>query len=372
MPKTTKKKRLKTLAYGGTALVFAGLMFFTFLSLPSGGLASLFETGDSAVFPYSLSGDTTLNIMPAGENVQIFAADGVLRLDKNARELYSQKLDYTNPIFASQGKHSLVADRADGRYLLHNARKMVFEGKLSNPITLIALGDTHAAFASQAVTGENHLDVLNKKGENIFSWQIKEERLAALTISQNGHFAAAALMRIQEGETLWRVLIFNLRNGTIADVDFKQESVLRLQFTAMNRLFALNETALYCLETDGEFINNQADDRALFRGNIERFAFSQDGRAALIYRASDNILRLVHFNPAGVLAWEKEVSAPTLLALDSRTTVYLDGETLAAYENNSGTQTAAFELDDRHPRSLAVTRKAVYILTNFSVDSFTF
>jgi len=351
------------------ALIFGTLALLTVLSVPSGGLAELFNRRAEDGYPYNLNGQPVIGLLAAPPGVQILSADGVILLDKKAREIYSRKLDYADPTAGSAFGHSLIADRADGRYFLHGKSGIVFEGKLQSPVTLAAVGKNNAALASQTAEGEARLDVLNKRGHSVFNWSNAGERIVSIALSQNGRYAAAALLRMEEGECYSRVLIFNIsRKRIIAELDFEQSTLLRIRFTDRNNLYVLGEDLLACLKKDGSRVT---PDTEFIAGQLERFTFSQNGRVALVLHGEENEMTLKAYDTRGNLSFEKITGAVSAMAMDGKYMAVLKTDSLEIYDIN-GDLIAKPDIGTDPVRAIILNKKTLYTLTNNSVEQFTF
>jgi len=361
----TNYKRIALTALG--ALLFGGLILLTLLSLPSGGLAALFAGSAEAGYPYGTQGQSVIGLLPAEKGTALFSADGVTLLDKKARELYSRRLDYADPTIAGAYGRYLLANRADGRYFLHNAKSPLFEGKLQSPVTLAAVSKNHAALASQTAAGETRLEVLDAAGERVFEWSGREERITSVSLSPDGSCAAVSLLRMAEGERYSRALIFDVARGSITgEADFGQSTLLRVCFTEKNLLYVLGETLFACLKTDG---GRAVSDVEL--AQPERFAFSENGRAALILRGEDNEMTLRVYDTSGGQAWDKSFASVSALALDDKNTAVLQGDTLEIYDKK-GKLLAALDTGANPVRAVVLCKKTVYALTNTQIEQFTF
>jgi hypothetical protein len=335
-----------------------------------GGLAALFADQTQGGYPHSLAVQSAQGLLPFPGGVEIRGADGVTVLDKNARELFSRRLDYADLTADSAFGRGLIADRADGRYFMHNKKGIMFEGKLQSPITLVAAGKKNAGLVSQTVAGETRIEVLNDRGHRIFEWSRAGERISSVSLSHNGRYAAISLLRVEEGERLCRVVIFNVKNGkTVSETDFSRSTLIRVRFTEAGRLYVLGEGLLACLKTNG---SRNTDDITFIAGQLERFAFSSGGRAALLLRGAENERTLKVFDAYGNLAFEKNADGEILaLALDRGNTAALFADSLEIY-GKKGELSAKVQTGTAPVTALCLNGKSAYLLTNAAVEKISF
>ncbi|MDR1409505.1 MAG: DUF5711 family protein [Oscillospiraceae bacterium] len=369
---STKKhnpKHVRALIFAAFALIFCALLVPTLLSVPNGGLAALFARPVNEGYPHSLEGQSPLEMLPAENGVEILGVDSVTQLDKKAREVYSRKLDYADPIASSAYGCTFVADRADGRYFLHDKKGIIFEGNARSPITLVSAGQKNAALASQTAAGETRLDVLNPSGSITFSWSNAGERIVSVTLSSNGRYAAVVLLRMEEGERYSRAIIFDIKKQkAAAEVDFGQGAMLRARFTDKNRLCILGENILTYLKTDG---SRAVEDTELIAGQLERFTFSQEGRTALVLRSEGNRSSLQVFDAQGEPEFEKPVEAVASLAFDGKNIAVLQANSLEVYDKGGAVIGRLNTITDPIV-SIILDGKSVYAQTNKNIERFTF
>ncbi|MDR3344707.1 MAG: DUF5711 family protein [Oscillospiraceae bacterium] len=369
--KNTKTKRMRALLLAAGALLFCALAVLTVLSGPNGGLAALFAHSSSEGYPYSPEEQSVMMMLPAEDGVEILSPDGVTQLGKKARELYSRKLDYADPIAVAGFGRTLVANRADGRYFMHGKDGVIFEGNAHSPITLAVVGKKNSAIVSQTAAGQTQLDVLNTRGESVFSWSNAGERIVSAALSQNGRCAAAALLRMDEGERYSRVLLFDVKKSQIiGEVDFGQSTLLRVCFTKENNVYVLGETILAALKTDGSRI---VSDTEFIAGQLERFAFSPEGRAALVLRGEGNESALRLLDGKGALAYEKSMDGTVAaLALDGKNLAVLQNDGLLELLDKKGNIAGTADTGSDPVSDIVLDGKTVYARTNKSIERFTF
>ncbi|MDR1806204.1 MAG: DUF5711 family protein [Clostridium sp.] len=366
----TNAALIHKLIIAAVVMAFGALLVLAVMSgVNGGGLAALFSSGEKSAFPYVFEGQSATQLLFAGKGAELLSDGGVAMLDKNARELFSCKIDYTDITAAAADGRILIANRADGRYFLHNKKGVIYDGKLRRPITLAALGKRTAALASQSSSGEAALDVLDKDGGELFSWTSEQERIAALALSADGRYAAAALLSIDEGEIFNRVIVFDVRSGKLkGETELEPGAVLRLCFTKKKLLYVLTETKLYCLNTSCSKASSCAE---FLAGSALRCAFSDGGRAALLLKAEDNTLTLKLFGENGALAWEKLCTELSALAAADKYTAVLQGGELIVYDKK-GKKKASFTAPVGVIKQLLLADGALYVLSEKSVEQFTF
>jgi hypothetical protein len=353
--KIQKKDLPRVVGFSIAGLIVLTLLILTIRS-DGGGFAQLFPQEEGVGFPYD-AGTAALRLLPQARGVEILSADGVTLLDKKGEELYTRRLDYTDLIAASAEGRTLVANRVDGRYFLHNAKKKLFEGTLTRPVTSVAVSRKQAALVSQTAAGLSRVEVLDEDGAVVFTWETREGRIVSAALSPNDKLLCIALLRVSEGERSGSVHTFNLKKNTEQSTwELPLDTPLRVGFTAQNRPYFLTDHALQWANQ-----NEALEGVAFNTDTLERFAFAPGGQAALILRGADGAQRLVVYSSKGALAWEKPCGAADGLATDGEHTVLLAEKTLTLYDKVGqvlGMADAGEALD-----TLCVSGKTVYGLT---------
>ena len=177
----------------------------------------------------------------SAENIKIANASGVLEKDFS--------LPVSQPLFFSDGKYALIADKGDRKSYLFKGSEQKMEYSLSESIITASVNASgNCVFVTKGETHQCSVSVLNDKGTEIFKWNSGGLYVLAADISDNSRDIAVSALNTDGGTLTSNVILFSVNK----ERPFTNDSYTDEIFSAL----VFNGNTLYCIGEKNTYIYN--------------------------------------------------------------------------------------------------------------------
>ncbi len=253
------KKNRKALLYVIISVLVALLLIFlaaqsisnvTLSKVTDRVKESLINLKPGGGYPYSFSSDGAVLTDCADSDLVVLSEGYFTVLNSNAKELFHESLTYTNPGIKISNGRILIYDRGSTSFVLtgksdylydSDSTKKVLKGKIINA----NIGkDGTMAFATWSDEGLTEISVYNKKLVREFYYVFNKERIINVAVSDNGKFAAAAVLGAENAALYSNIYVFDTsKDKPIKTFKIDGETLIGLNFLDNKRISAVTTEA---------------------------------------------------------------------------------------------------------------------------------
>lgn len=214
-------------------------------------LKTVFSKGDG--FPYSLENREIKKIDTIGNRMLILGTDESLVLDGKAGELYEYQLGNAESKVITSNGRALVYSNGSNKVILQSKTEQLGSVEGEGAVVTAALSKNGVfATAHTDKNAKSILTVYNRKFEKEFVWSCANERIAAISVSDDGKKVAVAAMGVENAEIYSRVLLFDTgESEPIYDMKLSGTLFLKIYCSSKNSVIAVGDNRTVVFGKDG-------------------------------------------------------------------------------------------------------------------------
>ncbi len=204
----------------------------------TGGVKSFFHNmkrGDG--YPYECSAEGPKNPTGIGSYLAMIDDSTVVFLNKTAKEVFRYDTTYTSPDIAVSNGRALVYNRGSSSFVVTGQSDLLYNaddtsGKLDGAIITGNIGKNgNLVFGTWTDEGKSKCVVLNKKLGKEFYYVFGDDRVLAVTVSDNGKYGACAVFGVENASYYSTVYVFDFgKEEPIQKIRLSGETVVKLDF----------------------------------------------------------------------------------------------------------------------------------------------
>ncbi len=264
--------------------------------------AKVSVTGSNERFPLAVNTESSLVTDVIGDNIVILTTESVVIYSQNGKQLLNHPHVFAKPAISINGKKAIVYDRGGKSFVLINDAEVVYEGSADSIIFSAEYGkDGNYALGIKGEGATSSLLVFNKSNNLIFQWNCAQEHIVSISLSNDGKYAGAAVLGVENGDVFTTVHYFGF--------DYKEPlntqkipgvSALDLKFTKFDLLTLLTNEGVYVINDKNEKFTTVT---TYYSSEFNSCDFSDNGRyvVALAKYGSENNFQVDVYNKDGEL-----------------------------------------------------------------------
>ena len=214
-------------------------------------IKSVFSNGGG--FPYSLESREIKKIDSIGNRMLILSSDESLVLDRKAGEQFRLQLgNAESKVIASNGR-ALVYSNSSGKVILQSKTEQLGTVEAESAVVTAALSKKgNFAISHTDKNGKSILTVYDRKLEKEFVWSCANERIAAISLSDDGKRVAVSAIGVENAEIYSRVLLFDTRESeAVYDMKLSGTLFLKVCCSSKNTVIAVGDNRTVVFGKDG-------------------------------------------------------------------------------------------------------------------------
>lgn len=302
VPRFSSKTRTKAIIIGTLVVAFIFVYILSsFGGNPIGALLVRAKTsvaGDSERFPIAINSESTLNSDIIGESIILLTTENVAVYSPKGKLVYNQPHVFAKPGISVNGDKAIVFDRGGKGFMLLTDKKVVYEGTADNTIISAEYGKNGSyALGTRAKSATSALTVYNKNNKVLFQWNCAYDHIAAITLSDNGKYAGAAVMGAENGEIYTTVQYFGFDyNEPLNTQKIVGASPFALSFTGYNTLTLLTDKGVYTINKKDKEYNETL---TYYSTEFNSCDVTESGKyiISLAKYGSENVFEILLFKP---------------------------------------------------------------------------
>lgn len=215
--------------------------------------------GSGPGYPFSVQGDTVVDVGSTNSDLIIMDEDGVKILNSTAKEVSNLSHTFDHPVMSSNSGRILVYDAGGKKFRIQSKTRVLYEKETDHIILTGAIGkDGSVAVATRADGAESKLTVFDSKRREAFVWNCSKEHIISCDVSDNGRSVAVSVLGTENGSVYSKVYIFNIRKTEpVASFEYKDSSVSSVKFLSNETLIIMGNNV--CQVINGGEIKEKID-----------------------------------------------------------------------------------------------------------------
>ncbi len=240
-------------------------------------IKSIFSKGDG--FPYSLENQDVKKIDTIGERFLILSNDESLVLDSKAGELFKYQLGNVESKVVTANGRALVYSNGSNKVILQSKTEQLGSIEEDAAVATVALSKKgYFATSHLDKNGKSILTVYNRKFEKEFVWNCANERISAISLSDDGKTVAVIAIGVENAEIYSRVILFDVRDSeAIYDMKISGTLFLKVYCSSKNCVIAVGDNRTVVFGKNGE----AADEVTYTENSISAIESDDKGNVAV-------------------------------------------------------------------------------------------
>ena len=240
-------------------------------------IKSVFSNGTG--FPYSLENTDVKKIDSIGNRLLILSSDESLVLDRKAGEQFRYQLGNAESKVITSNGRALVYSNGSNKVILLSKTEQLGTLEEGGAVVTAALSKKgNFATAHTDKSGKSILTVYNRKPGKEFVWSCANERIAAISLSDNGKTVAVSVIGVENAEIYSRVLLFDTKESeAIYDMKLSGTLFLRVYCASKNSVVAVGDNRTVVFGKGGE----AADELVYAENSISRVESDEKGNVVV-------------------------------------------------------------------------------------------
>jgi len=376
--KKEKKNPKKLLALLAVLVLLCGLVYAVarvadasaFAGVQSGFRSFFAGLSPGEGYPYSLESNSVLQISSTDSGVAYLTGESACMLNGTAKPLLVKKFAFREPAMTAAHGQLLVYDRVEGKWFVQNDTQQLLQKEMSTGVLTAALGKNgNAAVVTATSDAQGVLTVYDKTGKQLLEFRCEAERIASVSLSDDGKNVAILTLGAQDAQFFSRLLIFSYDRAEPIYAEKLQNTMgIRLQYTGSGKLQVFTDTLYVCYSGSGE----RQTELAYPEGSLALLKMQENGRCLFTVQAQtgDAPTKVYSYNREGKMEFEKSYENVRDLACGkSYSAILADGQ-LTVFDT-AGAQQGQQPLTE-YIRALTISGKTVYAVTLKSIQQYSF
>ncbi|MDD6276302.1 MAG: DUF5711 family protein [Clostridia bacterium] len=319
-------------------------------------------------YPYSIKADEVKGMTINNKNVVLLLNDKTTTLTPTAKEIMPTNHKYSNPVMKQNGSKIIVYDLDSGKFRVQSGSDITKEYELDNKIMAAAIGaDGNYAVASYGDDVQSVLTVYSKRHKKDFIWNFKNERVVDIALSDNGKYAAVAVLNYSDAKVYSKLYVFNFTSEDYeACFEYKNSILVKVDYVRGENIIAVGNNIR-------SYINSKMKKTDLSFGSDElhNYCMADNGVSAQItsrYGSSLLSTLTVYSNKNAAeytVDFDHEVK---WVDTDGKYTAVLFDKEIKTY-NKKGEQIGDIAFDGE-PVRVEIDGTKVYLLTLVGIECF--
>lgn len=288
----------------------------------------------SGGYPYSLEAFNLRKVVPIGGGPMIIYNDSSLVLNASGDKIFSSQLDYADSKVISKNGRALIYSTSSNAVILQSKTETLGTVTEDSPVLAADIAD-NGSFATSHASEEHQsvLNVYNNRLKKVFQWNCSKERIADISLSNNGKNIAVIAVGAENAEIYTRLIIFNVGDEEPkADIKYRGTLFLDIVYTASNKIIAAGDNRTVVLSKSGEAV----DELVYSEDSILAVCSDDSGNTVVFYEEfGGSKTGVVRFSRSGKRSCSFTVDGiPDCIAAQGGRIALAFGEEIVVYSSN--------------------------------------
>ncbi len=341
----------------------------TITSMADGVKAYFLSLGAGEGYPYEIDAVCVEDIKIENSNLHLLLTDKTTVLNQTAKEIMPRAHTYSNPAMKSEGSKFIVYDLDSNRFRLQNGTDITFEGLAAGRVMAAAMGKSNNyAVGSYGEDVQSVLTVYDSKNEPMFIWNFKTERIVDISLSDNGKYAATAVIDAENGEINSKLYVFDFKSEDyVSCFDYNGITLVKVDYVKGNNIVAIGDSIRSYIKN-----NTQRENDIDFKSDtLYNYCVTDAGRTALALSryGSTSLSKLTVYSNSNkeqfTVSFEKELK---WVDCDEKYTAVLFENEVKTF-NKKGKEVGSISLNGE-PVRVAVDGSKTYVLTTSGLQCY--
>ncbi len=326
-----------------------------------------FSAGDG--YPYSINASEVKSIDINNSNLFLLLKNKTTVLTPTAKEIMPQSHVYSNPVMKLKGSKAIVYDLNSGKYRIQSGSEIVAEFEEKQNLMAAAIGKGgNYAIGTYSDECQSVFKAYTKSRNEQFTYNFKTERISAISLSDNGKFAAVGVIGAKDGSIYSKLYIFELsKKETVESFDYPNSTIIRVDYVKGTNIAVICDNMRSFIKSNKDRQKNedfQSD-------SLCSYDVASNGNSVLVLSkfGSESLNKLTCYSSSNGERFSLDFDAPVRdAATDGSYTAVLFDNVVKTY-NNKGKQLGEICFDG-DPVEVQIDSGKVYVLTSVGLKCY--
>lgn len=230
--KLERRRRFKILV-ASAAFVATVIVVMSFI-LPVGlveNISNVMATIGVGEYPYEIYGSEILNTVSRGNYYYILTDTNIVASTNSGKNIYVHPHGFSKPVLSASQTRALIYDQGGTDVNVFNLSKQVNSAQVDGTVITACIARSgHFAVAYEADTYASTVDVFDKRGRKIFTWNSARDLVTGITLSPSGKKLAVATIGVSAGKYTSSVLVFGYDSADpLFSKEYPDDNILNLE-----------------------------------------------------------------------------------------------------------------------------------------------
>ena len=244
-----ERRRRFRIALGGLAAILAALVVMSFV-LPVGifeSLSNMVSTAGIGGYPYEIYGSEIINTVSRQSYYYILTDTNIIARANNGKEIYTQPHGFSRPTIAVSETRALVYEQGGESVDVFSLSKRVNSVKVDGTVITAAISRSgYFAVAYEADTYASSVDVFDKNGKKVYTFNSARDLVTGVTLSPSGKKLAVATLGVVAGKHTAGVSVYGYDSADpLFKKEYNEDLILNIE-NVSSRGFSVLTNEKYC------------------------------------------------------------------------------------------------------------------------------
>ncbi len=214
--------------------------------------------GDAQIgtgFPTQVEGNTVIAMGEANQHLVLLTDTNLQYYNSSASRVITRKHAFSDPTLHTAGRYALITETGGSRFRLDSRRETVLDKELENrkifASCLLPSGMVGVITDSASQSYVCEIQVFNRSGKNVFSYQSRKYILTNISLTANGNGIAAVGTTAESGILKSVLLVFDFDKEEPREYTGTDLLLYDVNCFSNGAVLALGDTELWTLPARG-------------------------------------------------------------------------------------------------------------------------
>ncbi len=233
-----ERQRRFRIATVAAAVVLTAVVVLSIL-LPVGlleNISNIVSTAGIGEYPYELYGTEILNTVSRGSYYYVLTDTNIVASANNGKIIYTHPHGFSKPVLSVSETRALLYDQGGTDVDVYSLSKQVNSVTVDGTVITAAISRSgYFAVAYESDTYASTVDVFNKNGKKVYTWNSARNLVTGITLAPSGKKIAVSTIGVTAGKYTSDVLVLGYDSADpLFTKEYPDDTVLNIENVSSN------------------------------------------------------------------------------------------------------------------------------------------
>lgn len=233
-----ERQRRFRIAAVAAAVVLTAVVVLSIL-LPVGlleNISNIVSTAGIGEYPYELYGTEILNTISRGSYYYVLTDTNIVASANNGKIIYTHPHGFSKPVLSVSETRALLYDQGGKDVDVYSLSKQVNSVTVDGTVITAAISRSgYFAVAYESDTYASTVDVFNKNGKKVYTWNSARNLVTGITLAPSGKKIAVSTIGVTAGKYTSDVLVLGYDSADpLFTKEYPDDTVLNIENVSSN------------------------------------------------------------------------------------------------------------------------------------------